>query len=277
MPDCILPLGKKRYFLKNHCLIGFCILEKIMDGLPDFLIIGAQKCGTTSLYAYLVSHPKINSASRKELHFFDRHFQKGSAWYRSHFNSGNHLTGEATPYYFFHPLGIRRIYSLLPNVKLILLLRNPVDRAFSHYYHEVLSGLENLSFEEAIKEEPKRLSGEVEKMKEQNGYYSFAYENYSYLERGKYIERIKVLYKTFDPNQIMIIKSEEFFSHPKLITNKVFDFLGLANFDQFSPDVFNHETEGIISSSTRKNLKEFFKPYNEELSSFLKKDFNWDS
>src|SRR2546423_13513556 len=115
--------------------------------IPDFLIIGGQKCGTTSLYYYLIEHPNIAPAVRKQMHFFDNRFKKGFGWYKSNFptifskwyktflHKQKFVSGEATPYYLFHPLAASRVHQFLPDVKLIVLLRNPVNRAYSHYNH----------------------------------------------------------------------------------------------------------------------------------------------
>src|SRR5437588_2037479 len=146
--------------------------------LPDFLIIGGQRCGTTSLYYYLINYPGISPACTKEVHFFDVNFEKGPGWYRAQFptvigksyakyaRKHSLITGEASPYYLFHPHAPRRISALIPKVKLIALLRNPVDRAFSQHWLEVQSGYETLSFKEAIESEQERLAGEWEKMLE---------------------------------------------------------------------------------------------------------------
>ncbi len=144
--------------------------------MPDFIIIGAMRGGTTSLYSYLTEHPNIGPAYMKEVHFFDVYFHKGLPWYRAQFPSTvqkyytervqkqNFITGEASPYYLFHPHAPRRIARLLPHVKLIVQLRNPVSRAYSHYYHEVNGGHEKLSFAEAIDREEDRIGKETEKL-----------------------------------------------------------------------------------------------------------------
>src|SRR5215208_8528317 len=118
--------------------------------LPDFLILGAQKAGTTALYAYLRWHPQITGPSFKEVSFFDRHYARGERWYRAHLPMRrSSIVGEASPSYLFHPLAPERVAQMLPNARLVALLRNPVDRAFSHYQHEVALGREPLSFEAA--------------------------------------------------------------------------------------------------------------------------------
>ena len=149
--------------------------------LPDFIVIGCQKCATTSLYDYLIQHPNISSATEKEIHFFDSNYNVGITWYRSFFptvfskqfsklRKEKFVTGEASPMYIFNPIVSKRILSILPNVKLIAILRNPIDRAYSHYNMQVKNGYETLSFEEAIKNEEKRIMGEREKEEQDENY-----------------------------------------------------------------------------------------------------------
>ena len=173
--------------------------------LPDFLIIGGQRCGTTSLYRYLARHPAVVSAVlNKGVHYFDTDYDKGLNWYRSHFPSDPYkalvarrrnvtrvITGEGSPYYVFHPLAAARIADVLPAVKAILILRDPVTRAHSHYTHELARGFESLSFEEALEREEERLEGEEERMKTDPSYYSFSHQHHSYVARGRYLEQIE--------------------------------------------------------------------------------------
>ncbi|MFN8451844.1 MAG: sulfotransferase [Anaerolineae bacterium] len=125
---------------------------------PQFAIIGGQKCGTTSLYAYLLQHPRVVSLF-KEVHFFDNNYYKGRRWYRAQFplagapSEDALITFDASPYYLFHPAAPQRVAALYPDMKLIALLRNPVDRAYSHYSHNRQSTAEKLSFEDAIRAE----------------------------------------------------------------------------------------------------------------------------
>ena len=162
--------------------------------LPNFIIIGAQKCGTTSLYRNLIKHPHIASALRKEVYYFDLKFgKKNTVWYKAYFPTVFYtycmekirghklLTGEATPNYIFNPHSPKRVAHLLPQIKLIVMLRNPVDRAYSHYNMMVKKGLEQLSFEDAIKSETERLSGEMNKMLADENYISHNHRVYSYV------------------------------------------------------------------------------------------------
>src|SRR6187551_3563074 len=150
--------------------------------LPDFLVIGAQKAGTTALYAYLRWHPGIAGPSWKEVCFFDRHWWRGEAWYRGQFplRAGERLVGEASPSYLFHPLAPERARSLVPGAKLVALLRDPVDRAYSQYQHEVALGREPLSFEDALAAEEERTRGEAERLAADPRAFSRAWWDHTY-------------------------------------------------------------------------------------------------
>lgn len=194
--------------------------------LPDFIIIGGMKCATTALYFYLAKHPKVIPAVRKEVHFFDSHYSKGLDWYRGHFpfyrnyipivsSSKEFITGEASPNYMIYPHAPKRIAETLPKAKLIVVLRNPVDRAYSHYKHQVRVGKETLSFEEAIDREDERIEGELEKMIEDETYVSLKYSLFSYLHRGIYVDQLKAWFNYFKREQILILETENLISEHK--------------------------------------------------------------
>ena len=161
---------------KNVFQKAFRVSTNPLRMMPDFIIIGTQKGGTTSLYRYLIEHPCVAPIYIKEPHFFDIYFYKGLQWYRAHFPTAvekyyarhiqkhDLITGEASPYYLFHPQAARRVAKTLPKARLIVLLRNPIDRAYSQYQHQTRQdGVEPLTFEEALECEEKRLAGEEEK------------------------------------------------------------------------------------------------------------------
>ncbi|MGD1809417.1 sulfotransferase domain-containing protein [Dapis sp. BLCC M126] len=250
--------------------------------LPNFIIIGVMKSGTTSLYNYLIQHPQIIPAKKKEVHFFDKNFHKGIYWYRSHFplfSNLDYVTGEGSPYYIFHPLVGQRIAKTIPQVKLIAVLRNPINRAFSHYQRNVARGYENLSFEEAIDREEERLKGEREKILNDERYRSRNYTFYSYLSRGRYIEQIQDWLHYFPQQQFLFIKSEDLFTNQSEIYSQVLNFLDLP---QFQPNTFEVYLSGEykknrqkMNDETRRRLTEYFEPYNRKLSDFLGDDYNW--
>lgn len=258
--------------------------------MPDFLVIGGQKCGTTSLYQYLISHPFIISAMKKQMHFFDNHFEKGITWYQSHFPSylykhyfkqihkQDFITGEATPYYIFHPLAAKRVAEYLPNAKFVLLIRNPVERSYSHYHHEKRKGTETLSFEDAIAKEEERLAGEKEKMIANGNYYSFNYQRYSYLARSRYYEQLTEWFSYFPQERFFIVKSEDMYKNTVDIVKNIFNFLQLPEFPEFKIEKDQYYNVGKydkMNSATREKLVEYFKPHNENLYKLLNRDFDW--
>jgi len=185
---------------------------------PNFLIGGAQKCGTTSLSEYVKQHPNICMSKKKEIQFFcwDVLYEKGIQWYLDHFDhcKNYNVVGEASPDYIYFPKIPKRIFEFIPNVKIIFVLRNPVDRAYSHYWHQVRQGWESLSFEKAIKKEKNRISK------------SFIHRyRYSYLDRGKYDIQLKKYLDFFSPEQILVIRTNELWKKRLETISKVFKFL----------------------------------------------------
>jgi hypothetical protein len=263
-------------------------LATLTQSLPDFVLIGTQKGGTTSLYAYLCDHPQVQRAAEKEVHYFDLQYQKGIGWYRrqfvpqsvsqlrKRFASRRLLLGEATPYYLFHPAVPRRMAQLLPDVKLIALLRNPVDRAYSHYQHNRRLGLETLSFEEAIAQEAPRLAGEEEKLLRDDTYVSFNHRHYSYLARGIYLPQIQAFEQHYGRDKMLILSSEALFMEPQKTYDLVLDVLGLP---PHQPENLEARNAGSYKSSRPallEQLREYYRPHNEQLFQHLSRDFAWE-
>lgn len=246
--------------------------------MPNFIIIGSQKGGTSSLYNYLIQHPCIKAAFKKELHFFDVNFEKGNDWYRSRFPlyEQNFITGEATPSYIFHPHAPKRIAELTPAVKLIALLRNPVDRAYSHYNHNLRKKREKLPFEVALEKEGERLSDKLEKMLENEEYFNSSYFHYAYLKRGIYVEQLKEWFSFFSKEQILILSSEEFYANPAVSYSQVLEFLKLPQWELGEYKRFNGLDYQGMTAATRKQLIDYFKPHNQRLYELLDMSFDWD-
>ncbi|WP_420629800.1 sulfotransferase domain-containing protein [Candidatus Leptofilum sp.] len=269
--------------LAQRLLIGFGQAMWYLRPLPDFLIIGAQKAGTSSLYKYLLQHPSVLPAYQKEIHYFtipDLYF-KGERWYRGHFPTnlarGQRLTGEASPSYLFFPLVPQRVYQMMPQVKLIVLLRDPVARAFSNYHHQVRRGLETLSFEEAIAQESNRLGNDLQKTVDNPRFHSLNLAHFSYLLRGDYITQLKRWRQFFPAEQMLILKSENFYERPQEIVSEVVTFLGLPSW-QPNPAIFKQYNPGDYNKmppSLRENLSYHFQPANKALYEFLGRDLGW--
>lgn len=247
---------------------------------PNFLIIGVQKGGTTSLYQYLLQHPQILGAATKEVHFFDLQWNQGTDWYLSQFPAGelaNCLTGEASPYYIFHPLVAQRVWSFDPTLKIIVLLRNPVDRALSHYHHEVRWEFESLDLEAALEIEEERLAGELEKFQANPLYQSYAYQHYSYVARGRYAEQLEVWRSCFGADQMLILNSEKFYENPEVTLDRVVQFLGLpahkfSEFQKYNSGDYPRPEPAIYA-----RLQDRFRDANQQLKTYLQREFsqNW--
>lgn len=254
-----------------------------LRALPGFMIIGAMKCGTTFLYEQLSRHPDVAPALKKEVRYFDEHIGKGLGWYQAHFPLRAHhahqhyrITGEATPFYLLHPCAPERAAGVVPHTKLIVLLRNPIDRAFSQFQHQVRRNRERLSFEEAVAAETERLTGEVERMQADPSYVGYNYGWYSYLTGGIYVDQLQNWMKFFDRQQFLIIKSEEMFENPAVTFRQVTNFLEISDWQpkQFAAAGIGRYS-GNIEAATREPLRHFFEPHNLRLYRYLDTDFDW--
>ena len=247
--------------------------------LPDFLIIGAQKAGTTALYAYLRRHPAITGPSWKEVSYFDRHYGRGEAWYRGNFpnrvRARGKLVGEASPSYIFHPLGPERVKALVPEARLVALVRHPVDRALSHYHHEVALGREPLRFEDALDAEEDRLRGEEERLAADPSYFSRAWWSHAYKSRGRYAEQLERWLAVFPREQLLILPSADLGGEPERTHTRVLDFLGAEphRLDTY-PRVYERQYEAM-SPETRERLAAEFEASNRRLYELLGRDLGW--
>ena len=259
-----------------------------MRVLPDFLIIGAQKCGTSSLYTHLGRHPNVCPAFVKEVRFFNNHFQKELGWYRAHFPSrlykgikklwpGNGLiTGEGEPSYLPNPIVPSRVFERVPSAKFIVMLRNPVDRAYSQYHHRVVRGHEDRSFEAAVAADKERLKNGWEGLDTGN-FKSLGHAHYSYLPRGLYADQLKMWMDVFPKDQFLIICAEDFFADTQAIYNRVLRFLGLPDFNlKDYKKVNTGKYKKDMAPETRKDLAAYFLPHNQRLYADTGIDFHWD-
>jgi len=255
--------------------------------LPDFIIAGSQKCGTTTLYTQLAQHPVVRPSLDKEIQYFSWNYYKGQDWYRSHFPvrrddtpaSGlqhGFVTGEASPYYMFYPHAFKRIAETLPEVRIIMLLRNPVDRAYSSYQHQCNKGRETYSFEEAIRHEDERLAGESDRIRQDDRYFSYKHVHFSYLSRGIYVDQILNCFEHFSRDRVLIIESGKFFSENPHVYGQVLDFLDLPPYNLKAYKNTNKRDYDPMLPETRYRLVEYFRPYNQQLYQLLGESYDWD-
>jgi hypothetical protein len=247
--------------------------------LPDFIIIGAQRSGSTSLYNYLAEHPSVSPTLHKEIHYFDENFDRGIEWYKAHFDASDYLkahqliTGEASPYYILDPEAPKRIAQLIPDVKLIALLRNPINRAYSHHNTRVKNGKERLPFDEAVQKEIEAFS-----RNNGNGYHDFlnSYETIPYLSRCLYADQLQPWMSTFPKEQLLILRSEDLYTETSNTYKKVLEFLNLPLWEPKNYPAHEKTQYAPMSLEVRKQLIEFFAPHNERLHKLLNRDMNWD-
>lgn len=251
-----------------------------MRALPSFLIVGAQRAGTTSLYRYVTQHPDARSVrlGGKGVHWFDMHRTRDRRWYRSHFpregRGAAFVTGEGSPYYMFHPTALERIASELPDIRLIAILRDPVVRAHSHWAHETARGFETLSFAAAIEAEEGRLAGEAERIESDPGYVSFEHQHHSYVARGLYADQLDRLQKLFPPSSVLVLPSAELFERPADAYSRTLSFLGLPPFEA-SYDRYNARSYPKMDPGVLRMLRERFEDSDRRVVDALGAAFDW--
>ena len=258
--------------------------------LPDFVILGGQRCGTSSLYKYLGRHPEIAPSLRKEIEYFTIDFGRGEGWYRAHvplrmrhtiarLRGRSLLTFEATPDYLFDPRAPERLKALLPNAKLVVLLRDPVDRAYSHYHHMARLGFEDMTFPDAIAAEDERLDGQLTEMERDPLSRVLPFRRFSYASRGLYAEQLERWFAHFPREQFLILDSGDFFSDPKAALHRILEFVGAPT---WSPSEFRNysytskkTSNPDIPQPTGGELMARFAQPNRELEELLGIDLDW--
>jgi hypothetical protein len=245
---------------------------------PDYLIIGAKRAGTTSLYNYLLANPSVAPLfpavqGIKGVHYFDRQADRSFSWYRSHFpvrtNRGHRLCGESSPYYLYHPLAARRVAAALPSVKLIVLLRDPAERAWSHYKDEVRNGRETLSFRDAVAAERERTDVELQRLLADEHYRSEHYEHLTYVSQGLYAHHLARWLDRFRPDRLCVLRSESMFADPEATYARVLDFLGLVRRTAVSFDRFNATEPDPDDTGAVDELRRYYEPHNRRLTDLV--------
>ena len=267
-------------------------LTSSLRTFPHFIIIGVGRAGTTALYNYLIQHPSIHSALAddeklaSDIHFFEYMESDSISWYKSHFpillpklNSQKHpkITGEFTSTYFYHSDVPERIYQLLPKVKLIVILRNPIDKIYSTYYQQFRYGEVSTSFEETIDAELRRikiLEGNPDLRSQHPGFSNFVSQNI--LRHGIYADYFINWFELFNKKQILILNADDLKKDTENTLQQVFEFLGVENHTIENLSHISARKYPKLNDITRKKLIEFYKPHNERLNKLLQRNFEWD-
>lgn len=256
--------------------------------LPAFLIVGAQRCGTTSMYRTLSQHPAVLKAVlHKGVHYFDTGYGRGLPWYRSHFplhaqarqvqrTTGiSPLTFESSPYYLFHPLAAQRFTRDLPGVKVLVLVRDPVERAYSAHTHELARGYETEPFERALELETDRVEGEAAKIIADPAYQSHSLQHHAYLRRGHYVDQLERLESVVGRDRIHVVDSDDFFTDPEPVHAAVLDFLGLPTLGTTEFERHNARPRSPMDETLRARLHEHFEPYDRRLAEWWGRTPAW--
>ena len=252
--------------------------------LPDFIIIGAVRSGTTSLYYDICQHQSVLTAAYDELGFFDSNYHLGLNWYRSLFptlfskwavkqKTQFAITGEDTPFYIWNPLVAKRILKIIPNIKLIVLFRNPVARAYSNYHLGVRAGSEKLSFEDAIQMELKKLDKINDEIEQDVDKYTTPR---SYIAKGFYADQLKVWLELFSSEQLMIVSTEDLESNPQKTLDRIYNFLKIPKNHKLIPEKQKIASYPKMKNKTREFLIDLYKKNNAELFTMIGQKFDWD-
>lgn len=243
--------------------------------LPDFLVIGGQRCGTTSLFRALMGHAQIRRpVMHKGVNYFDLNYPKGEDWYRGHFpvraNDDRTQVFDSSGYYMCHPMAAERIAADLPNVKIIAMVRDPVERAYSAYKHELARGFEwEKSFGRALELEDARLAGEVEKIRADPNYYSFNHRHHAYRRRGEYAALMAPFIEGLGRDNVLLIESERFFATPEPEFRRITAFLGIDDRMPERFDRYNARPGAGLDPAVRDELRAHYQSHDEALAGLL--------
>lgn len=254
---------------------------------PGYLVVGAQRSGTTSMSKALAQHPNVVPAVlHKGVHYFDMAYDRGFDWYLGHFPTrvgaalkartrGPVLTGESSPYYLFHPLVGERIARDLPGTRLIVVLRDPVERAYSAHAHELARGWETEPFRRALELEPARIAGEYERLRADPGYASLRFQHNAYVTRGQYVEQLERLATQVGRDAILVVDSHDFFAEPASTWLQVERFLELPHTDRIVFEQNNGRPRSAMDGDLRAGLTEHYAPYDERLAAWWGRTPSW--
>lgn len=254
--------------------------------LPDAMVIGGQRCGTTSLFRALSAHPgMVRPSLNKGVNYFDLNYHRGMSWYAGHFplratvrrRGADRATSvfEASGYYIFHPAAAERIARDLPQVKLIAMLRDPVERAYSAWKHESARGFDDVPFERALELEETRIAGEAERMLADTSYASDAFRHHAYAERGDYVAQLERFRRHFPAAQIHVVYSEDFFARPVEEFGSLCDFLGVERFTDLDFEVHNSRPSTSMPAAARERLEAAFADQIPGLTSLVGRRPPW--
>ncbi|GAB2522848.1 sulfotransferase domain-containing protein [Nocardiopsis aegyptia] len=254
--------------------------------LPDFLICGAQRAGTTSLFKALAQHPAATGPTlRKGVHFFDTGYRDDLDRYRAHFPTRTRLRArggrprvrvfESSPYYLFHPLAAERIARDLPWVRVVVILRDPVERAYSAHAHESARGFEDQPFEKALELEPQRLAGEEERLAADPAYRSHSHQHHAYTARGRYVDQLVRMERHLGRDRVHVVDHADLFDGTPRALAEIERFVGLRPGPERSPGRHNARVRDRMPESLRDELAARFADSDARLAEWWGRTPSW--
>jgi Sulfotransferase domain len=258
---------------------------------PGFLLVGTKRGGTTSLYHYLLGHrdvlPMFPARRLKGTAYFTANYSHGQRWYLSHFATAPYrqlretatrrpvITGESSPSYLFHPLAAERIAAELPSVKIIIMLRDPVARAYSHYWERVDNGVETLSFADALKAEDTRVAPDLERMQHDPLFFGEAHDSYSYRARGVYGPQLQRYLDHLPSEQVLFLSSDDFYQDQQSVFDQVAAFLKISQQTLSGRPRYNHRPAPPMDAGVQRELRDFYRPHNLDTYRIVGRDLGW--
>ncbi|MDH3462175.1 MAG: sulfotransferase domain-containing protein [Acidimicrobiia bacterium] len=287
----IIPLRARRWLVQTRLAARQWTAGSRL--VPDFVIIGCQRGGTSSLYRYLGSHPEIGPSLRKETEYFTVNYPMGERWYRAHFPLALRrrwakllgrklLVFEATPDYLVDPRAPERCHRLLPDAKIVMLLREPAERALSHFHHNIRLGLESETFQFALENEADRIADDLVKLGDpshQRERFN-AFRRYTYVERGRYADQLERWLDHYPSEQVLVLESESFFGDPAAVLEQIEDFVGAKRWLPAEFRNYSYLERGVTGhSKVPPDLLQFlddrFLDSNQRLREMLDVELEW--
>jgi hypothetical protein len=278
-----LPSGLQR--TAKAALTGWGMLTADLRMLPDFIVVGAQRSGTTTLFRVLNDHPDIvRPTASKGIGYFEVNYGKGRRWYRSHFpvrllanlrTRGRAVTYESSGYYLFHPLAAERIARDLPGVRIVVMVRDPVERAYSAHRHELRRGYETEEFEAALALEPARLAGEEDRIRADPATDRYEHRHHGYLARSRYAGQIRRFVDALGADHVHIVDADRFFAEPAAELTSLFAWLGISPWLPDEVDQWNAQPREPMAAELRERLAAGFADSDAELAGLMGREPSW--
>lgn len=292
------PAGRRRStterrarLLAKRSLRRYAMATAGLRVTPDFLLVGAKRGGTTSLWRYLADHPDVmrlfpRPERIKGLYYFDERYALGERWYRSHFPTALHrrarersgrrvVVGEASPYYLYHPVAPVRAATAVPDARILVVLRDPVERAYSHWKERRANDGDPLDFAAAIAAESVRTAGEHARLLSEPGAVSGPHRHWSYLDQGRYAPMLDRWFTAFGRDRVHVEISEEMYADPQSTFDRVVAHLGLAPHRLADPVAHNAEPSLGLDPGLRAELAALLAPDVHATEQILGRELPW--